>query len=101
MHKLVLRNAKGGVMMFGNFGSVDRGASAYAQANGAATAYAQANGTAYAQAYGTGAPAYGAGPVAGYGYGAAPTPRAAGRGFTLIIVLFILLVIIGASWTAS
>ncbi|MFN7250526.1 MAG: YjcZ family sporulation protein [Anaerobacillus sp.] len=56
--------------------------------------------------------AYGAAPMAGYGYGAAhdacgfgAMPAApvahgfgAGRGFALIVVLFILLVIIGASW---
>ncbi|MCT8137251.1 YjcZ family sporulation protein [Anaerobacillus sp. CMMVII] len=44
-----------------------------------------------------------AAPLAGCGYGAMPVGHVApgygaGSGFTLIIVLFILLVIIGASW---
>ncbi|WP_314733353.1 YjcZ family sporulation protein [Anaerobacillus sp. CMMVII] len=54
-----------------------------------------------------GAPMHGVGhaaaPLAGCGYGAMPVGHVApgygaGSGFTLIIVLFILLVIIGASW---
>ncbi|MDL4843031.1 YjcZ family sporulation protein [Aquibacillus rhizosphaerae] len=38
---------------------------------------------------------YGAAPVGGAGYGVAP---AAGGGFALIVVLFILLIIVGASF---
>jgi len=39
----------------------------------------------------------------GYGYGAgcgytAPVCHGAGRGFALIVVLFILLIIVGAAW---
>ncbi|RXI98761.1 YjcZ family sporulation protein [Anaerobacillus alkaliphilus] len=46
---------------------------------------------------------YGAAPVTGCGYGAMPVAPAApmhggGRGFALIVVLFILLVIIGTAW---
>ncbi|WP_308017402.1 YjcZ family sporulation protein [Alkalihalobacillus deserti] len=55
--------------------------------------------TGYGAGHGTDcvAPGYGYGaPVAGYG---APTAGfGTGRGFALIVVLFILLVIIGASW---
>jgi len=71
LHKLLIVEREGGVMM-GYYG------------------------------YGAGAPVAGAGyaaPVAGYGYGAPVAGYGAGRGFALIVVLFILLIIIGASWT--
>jgi uncharacterized protein (TIGR01732 family) len=69
-------------------------------------------GAAAGTAFGAATPTFGAAPMAGYGYGAAHdacgfgampvapvAPRfGAGRGFALIVVLFILLVIIGASW---
>ncbi|MBP3950902.1 YjcZ family sporulation protein [Bacillus suaedae] len=34
----------------------------------------------------------------GYGYGAPVAPTTGGNGFALIVVLFILLIIVGASW---
>ncbi|MBM6616669.1 YjcZ family sporulation protein [Bacillus suaedaesalsae] len=47
---------------------------------------------AFGTGYGYGCPAYGyTAPVAGVSYGA-------GRGFALIVVLFILLIIVGAAW---
>ncbi|RSK26682.1 YjcZ family sporulation protein [Bacillus sp. HMF5848] len=38
--------------------------------------------------------------VGGYGYGGYASGFGAGRGFALIVVLFILLIIVGASWAA-
>lgn len=98
---------KGGVKMFGPVTGAAAGTAAGFAAAPFAGPAAPLAGAAAGAAYGAATPTYGAGfgmaPVSGCGYGAYPVAPVApahggGRGFALIIVLFILLVIIGASW---
>ncbi len=104
-----LVDSEGGVMMYG----YGLGTPAAGAATGAMTgaAFGAPVAGAAAGAMGGAAAGFGAAPMAGAGYGygapmagcgpvAAPV-HGGGRGFALIIVLFILLVIIGASWTAA